>query len=92
MAGVIPRFVRYPLLVDVFIHPGDDPENLPGPVGDDDVAAHTVEHVHSLRLPGLPGPGHEGVGLAGQSSHGAQILKEIIQFQHLGLLYNTKRG
>ena len=73
MAGVIPRFVRYPLLVDVFIHPGDDPENLPGPVGDDNVAADTVQHVHGLRLPRLPGAGHEGVGLAGEGSHRAQI-------------------
>ena len=75
---VSPRFIRNPLLINVLIHPGDDPEDLPSPVGDDDVAADTVQYVHSLRLPGLPGSGHEGVGLAGQSSHRAQILTDFM--------------
>ena len=68
-----PGLVRDPLLVDVLVHPGHDPQNLPGPVGDHDVASHTVHHVHSLGLPRLPGAGHEGVGLAGQGSDRAKI-------------------
>ena len=81
-----PRLVRDPFLVNVLIHPGHDPEHLPGPVGHHDVAAHTVQDIDGLGLAGLPGPRHEGVGLGSESSNGAQIDHVARELRHEHLL------
>ena len=86
---LIPGLIRYPLFIDVLIHPGHYPQNLSGSVRDHNVASDTVHHVNSLSLPGLPGASHEGVRL----TVGHRLIHHsfIIQVKNVWLHYRKMR-